>query len=397
MRRWLIRIGVVLALVAIAFALRATVLKPKPLEVRAVGAARGQVEETVTNTRAGTVKALRRAQISPEIGGRAVEIPHREGERVERGDVLLRLDPTVLDAQLTLSRRELQAAQAQRDQACANAERSRRELARLSRLAKEGIISTDVLDQAQTAAETTRSACEAGRAGVAQAQAAIELQGRHVGQTVIRAPFSGIVADLSIEVGEYTTPSPPGMPIPPVIDLIDPESVFVSAPMDEVDSARIQPGQPVRISVDSYPGRSFPGRVLRVAPYVLDREEQNRTVEIEAAFQEIPAGVRLLPGTSADVEVILETRESVLRVPTPALLEGNRVLVVENGKLAEKRLEIGLKNWDWAEVRTGLAPGAQVVTSLDRPEVKAGAEARVSQEAVQEVVQEAVQEQRDAP
>jgi HlyD family secretion protein len=214
---------------------------------------------------------------------------------------------------------------------------------------------------------------------VAQAQASIDLQGRQIGQTVIRAPFSGIIADVSIEVGEYTTPSPPGMPIPPVIDLIDPESVYVSAPMDEVDSARIQPGQPVRISVDSYPGRTFPGTVSRIAPYVLDREEQNRTVEIEARFDNVPAGLRLLPGTSADVEVILETRDNVLRVPTPALLEGNRVLVVENGVLVEKKLEIGLKNWDWTEVRTVLSPGAQVVTSLDRPEVKAGAEVRVSQ------------------
>ncbi|HKH49815.1 MAG TPA: efflux RND transporter periplasmic adaptor subunit [Thermoanaerobaculia bacterium] len=379
MRRWTIRIGVVVALVAIVFALRRTVLKPEPLEVRAIAAARGQVEESVTNSRAGTIKAERRAQISPEVGGRAVDIPHREGERVAKGDVLLRLDPNVLEGRVTLSRRELQAAAAQRDQACTNAERSRRELARLSRLAKEGIISTDVLDQVQTAVETTKSACQAAQAGVAQAQASIDLQGRQLGLTVIRAPFSGIIADLSIEVGEYTTPSPPGMPIPPVIDLIDPESVYVSAPMDEVDSARIQPGQPVRISVDSYPGRTFPGTVRRIAPYVLDREEQNRTVEIEAGFDGLPAGMRLLPGTSADVEVILETRENVLRVPTPALLEGNRVLIVENGVLVEKKLTIGLKNWDWTEVRAGLAPGDQVVTSLDRPEVKAGAEVRIGQ------------------
>jgi HlyD family secretion protein len=380
MRRWTIRIGVVVALVAIFLVARSTVLKPEPIEVRAVEAARGQVEESVTNSRAGTIKALRRAQISPEVGGRAVEVPHREGDRVAKGDVLLRLDPDVLNARVDLARRELQAAQAQRQQACAGADRARRELGRISRLAKDGILSADALDQAQTAAETSRSACDAAQAGVAQAQAGIALQGRQIGLTVIRAPFAGIVADLSIEVGEYTTPSPPGMPIPPVIDLIDPESVFVSAPMDEVDSSRIEPGQPVRLTVDSYPGRSFAGHVRRVAPYVLDREEQNRTVEIEASFDGIPAGVRLLPGTSADVEVILETRQNVLRVPTPALLEGNRVLVVENGILVEKKLEIGLKNWDWTVVRAGLAPGDRVVTSLDRPEVKAGAEVRIAQE-----------------
>jgi len=378
MRRWILRIGVVLALVAIGVALRLTVFKPKPIEVQVIAAARGAVEETVTNSRAGTIKARRRAQISPEIGGRAVEVPHREGEKVAKGDVLLRLDPAVLDARTTLSRRELQAAQAQRAEACTSARRAGRELDRLSRLAKDGIISTDALDQAETAVETTRSACEAAAAVVAQAQASIALQERQTSLTVIRAPFDGIVADLSIEVGEYTTPSPPGMPIPPVIDLIDPESVYVSAPMDEVDSARIQPGQPVRLSVDSYPNRDFPGQILRVAPYVLDREEQNRTVEIEAGFTAIPDGVRLLPGTSADVEVILETRENVLRIPTPCLLEGNRVLVVENGLLVEKKLTIGLKNWDWTEVRSGLAPGDRVVTSLDRPEVKAGAEVRIA-------------------
>ncbi len=370
----------VLALVAIGVALRFTVFRPVPMEVQAVAASRGVVEESVTNSRAGTVKARRRAQISPEIGGRAVEIPHREGDQVSQGDVLLRLDPAVLDARTLLSRRELEAARAQHEQACTNARRAQRERDRLSRLAQDGIISTDVLDQAETTVETTRSACEAAAAVVAQAQASIVLQERQSGLTVIRAPFAGIVANLSIEIGEYITPSPPGMPIPPVIDLIDPASVYVGAPMDEVDSARIQPGQPVRLSVDSYPGRTFPGRVLRVAPYVLDREEQNRTVEIEAGFDEIPAGVRLLPGTSADVEVILETRPQVLRIPTPSLLEGNRVLVVANGVLVEKKLTVGLKNWDWTEVRTGLAAGDPVVTSLDRPEVQAGAAVRVRQD-----------------
>ena len=377
MRRWAIRIGILLGIVAAVFALRKTVLAPEPIEVQVAEVKRGRVEETVTNSRAGTVKARRRAQISPEIGGRAVDIPHREGDRVEKGDVLLRLDASVLESRIALSQRELQAARAQREQACANAERARRELNRLSKLAREGIISADLLDQAQTSAATSQSACQAAGAVVAQAQAAIDVEGRQSALTVIRAPFPGIVADVSIEVGEYTTPSPPGMPIPPVIDLIDPESIYVSAPMDEVDSARIHSGQPVRLSVDSHPGRTFPGILTRIAPYVLDREEQNRTVEIDAGFEPVPP-VRLLPGTSADVEVILQARESVLRVPTPALLEGNKVLVVEDGRLAERQLRIGLKNWDWTEVLSGLSPGDRIVTTLDRPEIQAGAEVRIA-------------------
>ncbi|HEX9944801.1 MAG TPA: efflux RND transporter periplasmic adaptor subunit [Thermoanaerobaculia bacterium] len=375
MRRWIVRLLVILGIVAAGLALRATVFAPEPLEVTVAEVSRGRVEQTVTNSRAGTVKARRRAQISPEVGGRVAEVPFREGDRFRKGDVLLRLDPSVPAARIALSRRELQAAEAQRQQACVAAERAGRERNRLKKLTTEGIVSADAYDQAQTAAETAAAACRAARAGVEQARAAIELETRHQGQTVIRAPFDGIVADLSIEVGEYTTPSPPGMPIPPVIDVLDPGSIYVSAPMDEVDSARIHPGQPARVTFDSYPGRQFPGHVRRVAPYVLDREEQNRTVEIEVDLDD-PGAVRLLPGTSADVEVLLEARESVLRVPTPALIEGEKVLVAENGVLAERKLRIGLKNWDWTEVLSGLEPGNLVVTSLDRPEVKAGAEVR---------------------
>lgn len=380
MRRWIVRIVVVLGIVLAGLALRMTVFKPEPIEVMVTAVGRGQVEQTVSNSRAGTVKAARRSQISPEIGGRVVEIPFREGERFERGDVLLRLNPSVPEAQITLSRRELQAAQAQRQQACLGADRAERERDRLRRLAADGIISTDALDQAQTAAETAAAACRAARAFVEQAEAGVELADRQRGLTVIRAPFGGIVADVSVELGEYTSPSPPGLPIPPVIDIIDPESIYISAPMDEVDSARIHPGQPVRVTIDAYPGRSFAGRVTRVAPYVLDVEEQNRTVEIEVGLEDLPEDVRLLPGTSADVEIILTVKEDSLRVPTPALLEGNKVLVVNGeGVLEERQLQIGLKNWDWTEVASGVQPGDRVVTSLDQPEIQAGAEVQVAQ------------------
>jgi len=375
MRRWIVRLLVILGIVAVGLALRATVFAPKPIEVTVREVSRGRVERTVTNSRAGTVKARRRAQISPEIGGRVVAVPFREGERFKRGDVLLRLDPSVPAARIDLSRRELQAAEAQRQQACLAAERAERESRRLKKLAAEGIVSTDAIDQAQTAAATAAAACRASQAGVEQARAGVDLAGRQEGQTVIRAPFDGIVADVSVEIGEYTTPSPPGLPIPPVLDVLDPGSIYVSAPMDEVDSTNIHPGQPARVTFDSYPGRQFTGHVRRIAPYVLDREEQNRTVEIEVELDH-PDAVRLLPGTSADVEVLLEARENVPRIPTSALIEGEKALIAEKGVLVERKVGIGLKNWDWTEVRSGLVPGDLVVVSLDRPEVTAGAKVR---------------------
>jgi HlyD family secretion protein len=378
MRRWTIRIAAALLLVAAGVALRLTVFAPAAVPVRAARVGWGRVEETVANSRAGTVKARRRAQLSPEIGGRVIAVPHREGERVAAGEVVLRLDPSVYEARLALARREVAAAEAGRSQACLGAQRAARERDRLARLAAQGIVSPDAFDAATTSAATSAAACVAARAGVEQGRASVDVAQRQLNQTVLRAPFPGVVASVATEVGEFTTPSPPGLPIPAIIDILDPASLYVSAPMDEVDSARIQAGQPARVTLDAYRGRNFAGRVLRVAPYVLDREEQNRTMAIEVTIA-VPAGVRLLPGTSADVEVILAARSRALRIPSAALLEGSRVLRVEGGRLALRPVRAGTRNWDWTEVRDGLAPGDLVVVSLDRPEVREGARVRVVQ------------------
>jgi HlyD family secretion protein len=357
-------------------ALRLTLLAPEVVPVSVVAVGRGDVEETATNSRAGTVKARRRARLSPESGGRVVALPFREGQRVAAGEVVLELEASTQRAQLDLAGREVAAARARREEACLAAERAGRERARIARLAAEGIAADDLLDEVASAHRAGQAACAAAGAGLESAQAAVNLAAAELRKTVLRAPFDAVVAEVSIEVGEWTTPSPPAVPVPPVIDLLDPASLYVSAPMDEVDSARIHPGQPVRVTLDPYPGQSFPGHVTRLAPYVLDREEQNRTVELEVEMERLPPG-DLLPGASADVEVVLSVRTDVLRVPTPALIEGANVLVVADGALAERRLEVGLRNWDWTEVVSGLAAGEQVVVSLDRPEVKAGARARI--------------------
>ena len=194
------------------------------------------------------------------------------------------------------------------------------------------------------------------------------------GRTVLYAPFAGTIAKIVGEVGEYSTPSPPGVPMPPAIDLIDDSCLYVKAPMDEVDAPRIAAGQAVRISLDALPRQSFPGRVRRVAPYVSAVEKQARTVDIEATFDDPAAPGKLLVGYSADVEVILAARANVLRVPTPALLEGGRVLLAgADGLLEERQVRTGLANWEFTEVLAGLSPGDRVVTSLERVGVRAGA------------------------
>jgi len=370
----------VLAIVAVAVAaLRLTIFAPKAVDVRVVVAGKGRVEETVTNSRAGTVKARRRAKLAPETGGRVLELPHRRGALVRKGELLLRVEDALQRAQLRLAEDDRKTALAQRDQACLAAERAERERERSRGLAAQGIVSADQIDGVESQARTAAAACRAAKATAERADSAVALANAQLRQTTLFAPFDGIVADTFIEVGEWTSPSPPALPIPPVLDLIDTRSIYLSAPMDEVDSARVKKGQPARVTVDSHRGRSFPARVVEVAPYVEDKLEQNRTVEIELELEDAAFAGTLLPGTSADAEVILSVREDVLRVPTSALLEGGKVLVLEGDRLVERTLEVGLRNWDFTEVKSGLAAGDRVVVSLDRPEVKAGAKARATE------------------
>jgi len=371
-KRWIIA-GAVIAVVAVV--LKFTVLEPEIITVRTATVERGVVEETVTNTRAGTVKVHRRAKLSPQIGGLVVATPFIEGSTVAAGDLVLKLDDRAQQAELALARRSVEAAEAQADEACLAAELAETELGRTTSLHSSGIASDQSLDALRMERDRSRAACTAAAAAVAQAAARVAVVDVQIEFTELRAPFAGIVAEVSTEVGEWITPSPPGVPIPPVIDLLDPASVYVSAPIDEVDAERVMVGQMVRMSVDSRPDVRFEGRVSRVAPYVLDMLEQNRTVEIEASFARQDAMVGVLPGTSADVEVILDQRKDVLRVPSSAVAEDGEVFLLVDGFLQATTVETGLRNWQYTEVLSGLSEGHRIVAARDTTEIKDGVRA----------------------
>ena len=375
MNRWVKRLLVVAVLVACGVAVKLTLFRPKPVPVTVFRAARGRVEETVANSKAGTVTARRRAKISPAIGGQVAYLGARKGTTVKASDVLLRIADQDLRANLDLARGEVRTAEATMREACATAAQAERDLTRSESLRGEKIVSEEIIERLRSVRDAAIARCEAARAQAERGKAAVALARANLEKAVLRAPFDGIVADLKAEVGEWVSPSPPALPIPPVYDIIDPTSIYVSAPIDEVDAGRVRHSLPARVTLDPLPGKSFPGKVVRVAPYVQDLEAQNRTLEIEVEFDDDAFSRTLLPGTSADVEVILAAVDNVLRIPSYAILEGGKVLVLEDGALKSKPVEVGMRNWEFAEVKSGLKDGESVVVSLDRAEVKEGARA----------------------
>ena len=350
------------------------VKRPKPIAVLVNAIEHGRVEASIANTRAGTVEACQRTKLSATMGGRIEVLAVKEGDKVKKGQLLMKLWNDDQQAQSTLAMAQVETARKRVTEACTMALNAEKEADRQGSLRSQGFVSGSREEQARAEAEARRAGCDAAKADVAQAQAKVSANKVEQKRTVLYAPFAGTVAKIVGEVGEYSTPSPPGVPTPPAIDLIDDSCLYVRAPMDEVDAPKIQAGQVVRISFDALPKQSFPGKVKRVAPYVSAVEKQARTVDIEATLEPQDKPPRLLVGYSADVEVILSVREKVLRVPTSALQEGGKVLVAgADGKLQERKVKAGLANWEFTEVLEGLAAGDRVVTSLEREGVKAGA------------------------
>ena len=350
-------------------------LRKEPVAVTLAAVDRGRIERTVANTRAGTVKACQRARIAPATGGQIETLAVREGDRVEAGQLLLELWNHDVAAQVKLVEREHVSAMARADEACVLADVAEREAARLTRLRKQGIVSEEDHDRGQGDAAARRAACRAAQSAIGVGEAQIDVARAALERTILRAPFRGIVAEVNGEVGEFVTPSPVGIPTPPTVDLIETGCVYVSAPIDEVDAAGVRVGMPARITLDAYPGRSFAGRVRRIAPYVVDVEKQARTVDVEVEFDDRADTNDLLIGYSADIEVVLETRDDRLRVPTESLLEGKRVLVLDGAVLARRDVETGIANWQFTEITRGVDAGERVVLSVAREGVRDGAAA----------------------
>lgn len=347
--------------------------RPKPITVAAREVDRGRVESTLANTRAGTVEACQRTKLSTIMGGRIEYLGVKEGDRVKKGQLLLKLWNDDQQANTSLAQAQIALATRRSDEACIAASNAEAEARRQSELRNKGFVSPSKEEAARTEAEVKRAACNTSKADIAQTEAKLKATRVEQGRVALYAPFDGIVAKIVGELGEYSTPSPPGVPTPPAIDLIDDTCLYVSAPMDEVDAPRISAGQPVRISLDALPGKTLPGKVRRVAPYVLAVEKQARTVEIEVDFEQPEQLGKLLVGYSADVEILLDQRPDTLRVPTAAIQEGGKVLVVSNDRLEERQIKTGLANWEYTEVLEGLQAGERIVTSLERAGVKAGA------------------------
>ena len=356
--------------------------RPEPVTVTVVPVERGVVERTVANTRAGTVMACQRSRLALPIGGQIAQLLVKEGDQVKAGQLLMVLWNKDRLAQLEVAEAAALSAEKDRQSACIDAQSDLREAKRLINLANRNLVSRESADLAESRAQASAAHCEAAEARQVEAAASVSLAGAILEQTSLRAPFDGAVAEVTGEVGEYATPSPPGVMTPPAIDLLTDDCHYISAPIDEVDASDIALGLPVRVTLDAFRDRVFPATVRRISPYILDQEKQARTVEVEAELEPLPEDVRLLAGYSADMEIILDSGDNALRIPSELVVDDEYVLVVDDeGILQRRQIRKGLTNWRYTEVLEGLKEGELIVSNIGSEGVEAGAPAKTGRTA----------------
>jgi HlyD family secretion protein len=376
--RWFIAV----LLVILAGVLAWYKMRPQEIEVAVAQVTRGTVEKIVANTRAGTLKACRKANLSPGIGGQISVLTVEEGDRVTEGQLLVELWNNDLKSEAALVEKETKAAEAKAAASLLQADIALREAERMQKLVKDNAISDQDVDKAETEAKVRRATYEAAATGIAASRARLAVINAQLERTMLVAPFDGIIAKINGELNEYVTPSPAGIPTPPTVELLDTSCFYVIAPIDEVDAPAVKINMDARVIMDAFGDKHFSARVRRIDPYVLDLEKQARTVDVEVEFVDDEDEEEFLAGYSADVEIIIAVAQDVLRIPTQALLDGSRVFFHQAQKrtIQERTVQVGLSNWDNTQVVEGLKEGESVVISTDKPGLEDGVRVKIIEE-----------------
>ena len=312
---------------------------PPALSVQVAKVERGDVAETVEVAGELSAPPGMDVKLGPLVAGRLGAMLVGEGDNVQKGQVLARLEGTPLrDA---LAQAEAQLAQARAQELNARAKLSRAEKALQAGVAAAQEVEDDHLALAQA------------QAAVKTAQAAVSTARNQFGRSELRAPFDAVVAHVFAAAGE---PVDAGKPVVEVAHL---SPIELRAPLAPRLAALLKPGQEAQLRVDALPGRTFPARVFAVAPTV-DAATGAALVRLRAENND---GV-LRMGTFAHAQVVTDVHRSVLRVPAPAVLgseDGAAVEVVEQGKARKVPVRLGARGAQWVEVVEGVQPDAQVI------------------------------------
>jgi RND family efflux transporter MFP subunit len=334
----------------------------KPVLVKITELKPGELRVIVNATTTSTIKSETEVTLSAQRTGRVVMLPVKEGDVVRSNALIARLD---LTEEAVQSESVLGQSKATFDEAGKN-------LQRMEDLFAKGMVAQQDLDAVRRAYEVAKS----------QYEAALDDMKVKKDYSAIRAPFDGVVSKKYTEVGELLLPGKQ------IVTIVNPDRIYVLATIDEVDVGRLKLGQPVMITVDAFPGEKFEGTIRRISPIVSGGKLETRTADVWIYFNK--KDVRMKPGMSADIEILITTLQNVLSVPSQAIIdrEGKKQVYVADGSplkpgataVAKLRpVDIGESNWIASEIKSGVKTGDYVVTTPETAGLKDGVKVKIEQ------------------
>ena len=349
----------------------------------------GRRDLVATVTASGQIEPKRSVDISSDITGRITYIPVEEGDWVERGALVLRIEPSQYEAAVARARAMLASAEASALQARANRDQAGRARDRSRQLREQNVnlVSDEQLEQAETQFEVGEALAVSAQHQVAQAQAGLDEAQEQLAKTVLRAPMSGQVTRLAVEEGEVAVPGTFSSETGLLMTVSDLSVIQVKVRVDETDVVRLHLGDSAEVTIDAFPDTTFTGSVTRVSQSAVRGLAQtsggtNQAVDydVEVTLDDPPEGVR--PDLSATAKVITATRDSSLSIPIIALTvrehepistetapqdttagpeEMEGVFIVRDGKAEFRPVAVGIAGEEYFEVLEGLEEGEEIV------------------------------------
>ncbi|NUM56028.1 MAG: efflux RND transporter periplasmic adaptor subunit [Candidatus Hydrogenedentes bacterium] len=395
---WLIVLVVVLGVPAFLLT------REKTIEVTAAPVERGRVEQTITAIASGTVKATSTSLVAAGAMGTIMAFPSEEGDTVAKGDVLVELRHSELDAQVRLAEANLKVGESRLLQATlgknisskvsstrvaqarAQYDQAKKDYEQAKTLMDKNSIARNLFDKAETAFKVAEEALAAAlasegenavrdeevimaQANIEQLKAAVEVAEAMRDNAIVKAPFDGVVAKTMREVGEAVTI---GMPL---LQLVNPSDIYIEAPFDEANASQIKVGQKVRINIDAYREQDFYGTVDFISPVVSLNPDLSRTLNVQVKIEQDKD--KFITGMSADVIILVDEKDDVIFAPTESLIRQEFAYVVEGGRAVRRDVTTGVGNWNTIEITEGLEEGDQLITSVSLAALKEGVKVKV--------------------
>jgi RND family efflux transporter MFP subunit len=329
--------------------------QPMTVEMAAVKRADMSTEVTVVGNLIGraTVEA------GPKVAGRLETVTVRMGDRVNRGQVIARVEDREIQEQVKQAKASYDVAAATIRQREADLRLAQTNLDRSRNLYERELIPKQTFDDTDSRHQAATAQLDLARAQFAQTQARLDELKINLSNTIITSPVSGFVAKRVLDPGGWVTPNTA------FISVVDIGVVRLVANIVEKDVRRITQNLAASVEVDAYPGEKFTGRVAHISP-VLDPATRTGQIEIDIANPDF----RLKPGMYAKVAFTVDKKENALVIPTAAMVDlgGNRGVFMagatEQGQVANfKKIEVGIVNQTLAEVTSGLSEGDSIITT----------------------------------